>query len=272
MQIPARYLRCRREAVVIRSEAAAKHFLLPGAGFSRNRGGWLAGEVSNYLLTCASARHKSTVRAAIGCHVNSGIEAVLSELQEAYLRGGSTAAKRDVDDMQAAVLLMFQTMDDALQETAFELQNEIRFLVRAFLIRFDAIFTLNQDCLLERHYLNDNVRLGSPDRWQGWRIPGMIRVHDPVRQPFDPTPVLWKTDPKGFHVDPSCQSYVKLHGSSNWITSEGGYPTFASQREACIFWIYVDRTGCGASTCSASMSHVGCHTAAAVPTPRLRLA
>ena len=198
-----------------------KHFLLLGAGFSRNWGGWLADEVGNYLLSRSSVRNNPTVRAAIGRHVNAGFEAALSEFQEVYRREKSAAAKRDVDDMQTAVLQMFQTMDEAFRETPFEFQNEIRFLVRTFLIRFDAIFTLNQDYLLERHYLDQNVLLGSAGRWQGWRIPGMVPVHDPARQPLDPAPVLWKPDPKGFHIDRKYQSYVKLHGSSNWVTNEG---------------------------------------------------
>jgi hypothetical protein len=37
-------------------------------------------------------------------------------------------------------------------------------MVRTFLMKFDAIFTLNQDLLLELHYLNDNIMLGSPGR------------------------------------------------------------------------------------------------------------
>jgi hypothetical protein len=203
------------------SGTPVKQVLLLGAGFSRNWGGWLAEEVGNYLLTRPNVRSNTEVRTTLARHVNLGFEAALAELQEAYLRGRSADAKRNVDDIQAAVLQMFQTMDEAFRETPFEFQNEIRFLVRTFLVRFDAIFTLNQDYLLERHYLNDNVMLGSAGQWQGWQIPGMVRVHDPARQRLDRNPVLWRPGPKGFDIDGKFQPYIKLHGSSNWITDEG---------------------------------------------------
>lgn len=52
-------------------------------------------------------------------------------------------------NMQNALLLMFADMDKAFAAmTNFEPQNESRYLVRNFLVQFDAIFTLNQDLLL----------------------------------------------------------------------------------------------------------------------------
>jgi len=44
------------------------------------------------------------------------------------------------------------------------LDNQPTF-VRDFLCRFDAIFTLNQDTLLEQKYLRSDVREGSQGRW-----------------------------------------------------------------------------------------------------------
>ena len=35
----------------------------------------------------------------------------------------------------------------------------------------DAIFTLNQDLLLDRHYLNDNINRQQSQKWNGWQIP-----------------------------------------------------------------------------------------------------
>jgi len=44
-------------------------------------------------------------------------------------------------------------MDKAFDRITFEFQNEVQYMVRSFLIQFDAIFTLNQDLLMERFYL-----------------------------------------------------------------------------------------------------------------------
>lgn len=49
---------------------------------------------------------------------------------------------------------MFNQMDNAFARTTFEPTNDLQFMIRTFLVRFDAIFTLNQDLLLERHYLD----------------------------------------------------------------------------------------------------------------------
>jgi hypothetical protein len=97
------------------------------------------------------------------------------------------------------------------------------YTVAQFLTRFDAVFALNQDYLLERHYLNDNVMLLSDGRWSGgWQIPGMRRVVDPGRSPLDPKPMIWEPDASRLRVADKSQPYFKLHGSSNWIRNDGG--------------------------------------------------
>ena len=45
-------------------------------------------------------------------------------------------------------------MNAALAATTFEFKNEVPYTIKGFLERFDAIFTLNQDLLLETHYLH----------------------------------------------------------------------------------------------------------------------
>jgi len=58
---------------------------------------------------------------------------------------------------------MFSHMDKAFVDVPFEFQNnDTEFMARTFLTRFDAIFSLNQDLLLERHYL---ANPGPTGRW-----------------------------------------------------------------------------------------------------------
>jgi len=59
------------------------------------------------------------------------------------------------------VTALFGRINGALANKPFEVNNDRDFSVREFLLRFDAIFSLNQDLLLEMMYL---PRLGST-RW-----------------------------------------------------------------------------------------------------------
>jgi hypothetical protein len=43
---------------------------------------------------------------------------------------------------------MFNQMDDAFARTLFEPITDLQYMIRTFLVHFDAIFTLNQDLLL----------------------------------------------------------------------------------------------------------------------------
>jgi hypothetical protein len=92
-------------------------------------------------------------------------------------------------------------------------------MVHTFLTKFDAIFSLNQDLLLERHYLNDNVMLADKRRWDGWQIPGMSLQVDSV-QPLQPRATgIWV--PSGSIARSARhQPLYKLHGSSNWRDRE----------------------------------------------------
>jgi SIR2-like domain len=117
---------------------------------------------------------------------------------------------------------MFNDMDQAFAAiTQFEPQNELAYMVRSCLIRFDAIFTLNQDLLIERHYLNGNIELSSYLQWGGWQIPGTRQIQgdgwpDPGATQRFPLP------PSDFCIEPDRQPYFKLHGSSNWIDGNSG--------------------------------------------------
>ena len=85
--------------------------------------------------------------------------------------------RKRLDLLQSALAGMFNQMDNAFATTAFESTNDLQYAIRTFLVRFDAIFTLNQDQLLERHYLDDNVALSSARRWSGWQMPGLKLLH-----------------------------------------------------------------------------------------------
>jgi hypothetical protein len=162
--------------------------LLTGAGFSRNWGGWLANEAFEYLLGCpeldAQLRHLLCQSKNSG----GGFEDALAHLQEEYQRSKNAQSEKPLRDLQAALLGMFNSMNQSFQATSFEPQDGLnqmhrdsRYTVQNFLIQFDAIFTLNQDLLLERHYLNDNIMLRN-QKWRGWQIPAMRPLPKPYHR------------------------------------------------------------------------------------------
>ena len=189
--------------------------LLLGAGFSRNWGGWLASEAFEYLLGCPEVD-----QALLWKHKRrGGFEAALAELQDEHTRSAAKAPDERLRNLQAAVLRMFADMDKAFAATNFEFQNDRAYQVALFLIRFDAIFTLNQDLLLERHYLNDNVMLNSNQRWNGPALAGM-KPAGPLTNPMESRYLArWEPDPSNFKVPDRLQPYFKLHGSSNWVAT-----------------------------------------------------
>ncbi len=94
-------------------------------------------------------------------------------------------------------------------------------LVKDFLSRFDAIFTLNQDLLLERHYFQSGFELGGARRWTSYSFPGMKPVPNP-NAPFTGESIVPDFVPSGnFEVSAMEQPYYKLHGSSNWHDDDG---------------------------------------------------
>lgn len=183
-----------------------KRVLLLGAGFSRNWGGWLANEALEYLL--GAPQTDRALRTLLLAHKAKGFEEALGVLQSQAASLGKPSDQ--LTRMESGLLEMFKAMNAAFATLKIDFTP-----VTEFLRRFDAIFTLNQDTLLERHYLN-NVAVPAVDRsWQGACLPGMERVGD-SGDAFD---CIWR--PSRIETIPSDkQPYIKLHGSSNWQSTD----------------------------------------------------
>ena len=111
-----------------------------------------------------------------------------------------------------------------LEYNDLEFQNSQDRMLRTAFVRFDAIFTLNQDLLLEHRYLNDNVALARPRRWDGFQLPGLVSrrsrhfpdVPSEAGKDFSPA-----ADRAQFVLAERAQPLFKLHGSSNWTEQAG---------------------------------------------------
>jgi hypothetical protein len=127
------------------------HYLLAGAGFSRNWGGWLANEAFEYLLGSPEVDDRLRQMLWEANRRGEGFEGALAAAQNAYTSEKSPEAKIILDLLTQAVIGMFLQMQAAFNSVAWPKPREDA-PFQQFLARFDAIFTLNQDTLLETIY------------------------------------------------------------------------------------------------------------------------
>lgn len=194
------------------------HILLTGAGFSRNWGGWLASEAFEYLLGCSEVTPVTTTELWKAKTTGAGFEGALDSIRGLYAKDVSN--ETELKTFESMLLDMFNTMNTSYTTVPFEPGRDPARMgpqptpVRDFLCRFDKIFTLNQDTLLEQHYQNSNILNGSDGRWSTLQTPGLQEV-DGTAKPGVHTPAL-----PPFTVTDGKQPYFKLHGSSNWRTHD----------------------------------------------------
>lgn len=200
------------------------YYLLIGAGFSRNWGGWLATEAFEYLLGCPEVVRDQTLSQLLWRHQSQGgFESALAELQFAYSRDPH-ANEAALMGLQAAITQMFDDMNKALMEiNRWEFQQHLERQVSTFLTRFDAIFSLNQDVLLEHYYINENISLIGKKKWAGAQLPGMRRVpaQEAMYSESWARSTWYPEKEDAFDVEHTCQPIFKLHGSSNWRHADG---------------------------------------------------
>lgn len=193
-----------------------KHFALLGAGFSRNWGGWLAAEAFEYLIGLPSLQKLPEIIRLLWRHrEHRGFEAALEALQNEYARSKTAENKHQLVELEKAIIEMFADMDSGYFRQGLKINDH----TKNFLAMFDAIFTLNQDVLLERHYMIGSFPPGGgPRQWRGAYLPG-------VDYPFAKAEYeLARWQRERWRIPPQTptslregdQPIVKLHGSSLW--------------------------------------------------------
>ncbi len=161
---------------------------------------------------------------------SNGFESVLEKLQVEAAAGGLMERDR-YRDMQSAVAASFRAMNIALANRIdFNFSNNRKYSVNAFLARFDAIYTLNHDLLLELHY---DPSLESPRRWNSPFYPGVSGYLS--RSNFKSDVVDQKRKALGTIQDASgCQPIYNLHGSSDWQDESGDLFAIGGAKESFI--------------------------------------
>lgn len=212
-------------------EGNMKPLLLLGAGFSRNWGGWLASEAFEYLLGHPEIINDKSLKDVLWLHNQRllGFEYALAGIRS--YSGTSSKYAKQTDQLEKAIIDMFADMNSSFSKIA-----PFSPLLQNFLAKFEAIFTLNQDMLLEGHYTSGNgVSYGeftystqtfiSPgNKWHGLDVPGVQNpnfkggtAHKKLIFEENWEPI----DSKNFAVREKYQPYFKLHGSANWRTKDG---------------------------------------------------
>jgi hypothetical protein len=198
--------------------------LLLGAGFTRNWNGWLAGELADDLISRLPSDEELCRRLI----ANPNFEEVLGDLQREWVHTRQDAQRQRLDNMQEAIRASFDDMNRMLGERpGLEFPGAMIFAERtvaSFLARFDAIFTLNQDLLLELHYTLPIAPAGR-QRWvdrpqlPGMRVPPnfwTLRTEERLIAEWLPLPE------NDYRVEHGSQPIFKLHGSVNWRSANGG--------------------------------------------------
>lgn len=126
------------------------------------------------------------------------------------------------DALITSVAGIFNGMNNSFMQTPFEFENppSVQHSMASFLVRFHAIFTLNQDALLELHY---NPPIGPPMNWARLNLPGMryLQGYRPGGTLHDKFAIM-EPNPPFTTFGTGAQPYVKLHGSVNWVESNMG--------------------------------------------------
>jgi hypothetical protein len=191
------------------------HIALLGAGFSRNWGGWLAPEVFGELLGRLGQDREIYSR----LRKSGNFEDALAEVQREARANDTPEAIDRLKKFECAVESTFAEMNHVFSALpGWNLSKDVGDSINGFLARFDAIYTLNQDLLLELHYQNDLV---DSRKWNGFSYPGM-RLPSNWHHLLPHEKLLKTWQPAGdVRLDWNCQPIIKLHGSSNWRDPTG---------------------------------------------------
>ena len=203
-----------------------QHLLLTGAGFSYNWGGYLASEAFEFLLTVTDGDDDLRSLLWQDHQAHLGFEDILAKLQREYEAEWTAQREQDLRNLTSAVQRMFGSMALAFSQTPFEPQLvDPRLGVVNFLAKFDAIFTLNQDTLLEQQY----IPFAGQDTFpQSLQFPGYMAAYRPgIARALDTSTYgtlaerieLYKPDESLTQL-PGLQPYIKLHGSIDIKQSE----------------------------------------------------
>jgi len=144
-------------------------------------------------------------------------------LQQAAERDPNGQPRGQLLRLQAAILQTFRTMQGAMDQVPWEFSQNRSEHVTEFLVRFDKIFTLNQDTLLEKHYVQNIALANNRGSFNSPVFPGMR--YQPAGGQLAMGAPNWSDGPwvptGDLSIPSGGQAIYKLHGSINWQAAQG---------------------------------------------------
>lgn len=192
--------------------------LLLGAGFSANWGAPVTSEVFNALIADPEVQRNKSMCDLLWQN-RKNFENALAQLQH-NARQDPQRHRDQLLLMQQVLERVFGRINEIFRRQDFELhqdrltQDRNR-TVKEFLAKFDAIFTLNQDLLLEIHYFDAAHNQLTNRRWTGGCVPGMTPTGQGAFGGAVWSGRVW-TPSEDFTIPQRAQPFIKLHGSTNW--------------------------------------------------------
>jgi hypothetical protein len=208
-----------------------EHYILTGAGFSANWGGWVSSEFWQRLI---AKIEDESLRHWLEGYRSKGFETALFDAKKKS--EDESEWKNHYKSLISITNSLFEKMNSRLiSSEGVDSNNELKF--QKFFGRFDAVFTTNQDLLVESRFgmnlmsgglfRNKQIK-GNKQNKRGWYIPGLkIKPYPPGNEPTlreNPWIDIYCPDNNSIRElkeQLDCVPYVKLHGSSNFETEDG---------------------------------------------------
>lgn len=177
------------------------HYILTGAGFSKNFGGWVSSELWAFLIGHQEVQNNEKLKELLWKNKNEGFENVLYEAKENA--ANDEEWNKNYNILQEAISQAFNEMNESF---FLPTQGQGMYDLENFFKKFNVIFTTNQDILIETKFLNLRPNTpgmsGNPNLFSGYICKTI----------FYPT--------GDFNIPSTGSIYIKLHGSSNWRTTQ----------------------------------------------------
>jgi len=208
------------------------NYILTGAGFSKNWGGWLSNELWSYLFSHPDIQKNVELRGLLWKNPQQGFENALEEARQIALTDKEWVMHYKI--LEKIVIEAFEEMDSLFKETYNE-YGQTAYIMPKFIAKFDAFFTTNQDLLVERQFKNleggISFKLVGRDYISSFGMPGIKYNNIPTYSPIDNIPA-WTPDEKQIgKLDLNVMPYIKLHGCMKGKTSSGHLMIMGGQKD-----------------------------------------
>lgn len=209
------------------------NYILTGAGFSKNWGGWLSNELWAYLFGHPDIQKSADLRELLWENRQQGFENALEKARQNALTNQKWMTRYKT--LESVVMEAFEKMDNLFKGIYNEFGQTV-YIISKFIAKFDAAFTTNQDLLVEERQLRLRdatfFRYVGKGHILGLRKPGV--KFSPSLAGGTPT---WTPDEDQigkFKLDSNVMPYIKLHGCMNGRSSSGHLMIMGGQKDEQI--------------------------------------